>query len=389
MLARAVVTGAAGFIGGAVAHALRLRGDDVLTLDVRRGPGVTVADISQPGDWEKSLVGADLVVHAATVGMGGVGELPPVRRGRPVAASRIAADEVRRVVLGGTATVLDAAARAGVGRLVHMSCVGVLGPDFPDGVDETAPVGLTGDARADVLAAAEQAVCSAAAGGLPATVLRVADAYGPRAGRWTIWPVLLLRAGRFVLVDGGRGIVSPVHVDDVVSAVLAAAGAEPAVGETLHVVGSGPVTAADFFGYYVRMLGVPDPRSVPTRLYDAVGALARLPTLGTGIGARLAAGVDPRAHIDVGPLGVRDLTRSGTYASAKIQALTGWRPAVDLDDGMERTGSWLRDRGLLGVHEPARRRPKPERRGTRGARSAVRGGGAEQPSGGGQSARPG
>jgi nucleoside-diphosphate-sugar epimerase len=364
--------------------------------------------VSRPGDWEKSLAGADLVVHAATVGMGGVGELPPVRRGRPIAASRIAADEVRRVVLGGTATVLDAATRADIRRLVHISCVGVLGSDFPDGVDETAPIGLTGDARADVLAAAEQAVCSAAAGGLPATVLRVADAYGPRAGRWTIWPVLLLRAGRFVLVDGGRGMVSPVHVDDVVSAVLAVAHAEPAVGETLHVAGPGPVPAADFFGYYVRMLGVPAPRSVPVRLYDAVGALARLPTPGKGIGARLVGGVDPRAHIDLGPLGVRDLTRSGTYSSARIRVLTGWRPAVDLDDGMERTGSWLRDRGLLGVHEPSRRRPEPERRGggeppsgggppagvspkrgrrvPRPERGALRRGGAEQPSGGGQSA---
>jgi nucleoside-diphosphate-sugar epimerase len=421
-----VVTGAAGFVGGAIAHALRQRGYEVVALDVVRAPGVLVGDVCRPGDWEKELAGADLLVHAAAVGMGGVGELPPIRQGRPVGSARVSADRLRQVVLGGTAGVIDAAARAGVGRVVHISCVSALGPDLRAGADESAPVGLTGDRRADTLAAAEQAVSAAVAGGLPATVLRLGDAYGPRAGRWTLWPILLLRSGRFVLVDGGVGRLSPVYVDDIVEALLATVATDATLGETLHVAGPAPSTVADFVGHYTRMLELSAPRSVPARVYgamdDAVEAVGRLrglldarrgpgaptpapplssagvtgraPGLGTtggldtsggpgrsvgpaasadaatgsaagsrsgpaalarGIGARLAAGVDPRGRMDLGPLTVADVTRSETWSASRIGELTGWRPTVDLTAGMERTEQWLRERGLLGVREPSRR----------------------------------
>jgi nucleoside-diphosphate-sugar epimerase len=396
---RAVVTGAAGFLGGAVTHALRRQGFEVVALDTRRAPGVVRADISRPGEWERALDGAGLVVHAAAVGTGGVAELTPVRPGRAGGPARVSGAEIRRVTLGGTANLLDAATRAGVERFLHLSCVDVLSGPASRGedsrsaangvggplVDETAPVGLTGHVRADALAAAEQAVGSAAAHGLGATVLRVGDAYGPRAGRWTLWPVLLLRAGRFVLVGGGRGVLSPVHVDDVVAAVttVAAADRSAVVGEVLHVTGGEPVLAAEFFGYYSRMLDLPAPRSVPARVLEAVDAWDRVraltqghrarggpaPAVTTGpdegvasagalvrgLGARLAAGIDPRARVDIGALGVRELTRDAGFSSARIRARTGWAPAVPLADGMARTEAWLRERGLLGVREPSRR----------------------------------
>lgn len=371
-MARSVVTGAAGFLGGAVAHELRRRGDEVVALDVRRGPGITVADVTVAGDWEKALDGADLLIHAAAVGMGGVGELTPVRPGRPTPPSRVTATEMRKVLLGGTATVLDAAQRAGVGRVIHLSCVSALGEDTPAVVDESAPVGLTGDPRADAIAAAEQTASAAGAHGAPVTVLRIADAYGPRAGRWTLWPVLLMRAGRFVLVDGGRGMLSPVHVDDVVTAVTAVAAApvEVIAGRVLHVTGPASTTVADYFGRYAALADLRPPRSVPARLCEVVDAVDRLPSRATGsapvarvrrpgllrgIGAALAANVDPRVRVDLGPLTIQDLTRSGTVSGRRIAELVGWRPEVDLDEGIRRTGTWLRDRGLLGVTEPARR----------------------------------
>lgn len=430
-LVRAVVTGAAGFLGGALAHALRRRGDDVVAIDIRRAPGVMQADVSRPGEWEKAFYGTELVIHAAAIGTGGVAELTPVRPGRAGAPVRVSDAEIRRVTLGATAALLDAAGRAGVDRFVHLSCVDVLartsGP-VPGGtgdrrparavgrsLDETTPIGLTGDVRADAMAAAEQAVGSAAAHGLGATVLRIGDAYGPRAGRWTLWPVLLMRAGRFVLVDGGWGVLSPVHVDDVVTAVTTVAGADRSAvaGEVLHVTGGESVSAADFFTFYCQMLAIAAPRSVPARVFGAVDAIDRVcsfaegyrrrgvddsaaetpplpthpvpavsttsvrpsgsaapaapavpvnsatsrrgPGLIRGVGARLVAGVDPRARVDLGPLTVRALTRDAGLSIEKIRARTGWSPVVRLPEGMNRTESWLRERGLLGVREPSRR----------------------------------
>ncbi|WP_101833772.1 NAD-dependent epimerase/dehydratase family protein, partial [Frankia canadensis] len=344
-MVRAVVTGAAGFLGGALTHALRRQGFEVVALDIRRSPGVVQADVTRPGEWERALEGAALVVHAAAVGTGGVAELTPVRPGRAGAPVRVPPAEVRRVAIGGTASLLDAATRAGVDRFLHLSCVDVLSrppSSTPAGaagsprasadgplLDEFSPVGLTGDARADALAAAEQAVGSAAAHGLGATVLRIGDAYGPRAGRWTLWPVLLLRAGRFVLVGGGRGLVSPVHVDDVVDAVttVAAADREAVAGTVLHVTGGAPVSAAEFFGWYSRMLDLPAPRSVPARVFEAVGALDRVRALAHGStepGSRGAPGVAPTAG---DPTDVLVADRGGGMSGpAAEQGQAAWAP---------------------------------------------------------------
>ncbi|WP_250279194.1 NAD-dependent epimerase/dehydratase family protein [Frankia sp. Cppng1_Ct_nod] len=352
-MARAVVTGAGGFIGDAVVHELRRRGDDVVPIDVRRGPGIVMADVTRPGDWEKLLVGADLVVHAAAVGTGG--ELAAVRAGTPSRPAVVDEGELRRVTVAGTVRVLEACERAGVGRVVHVSCVSVLGSSFPDLVDETAPVTVTGLPRADALAAAEHTAIAAAARGVPVTVLRAGDAYGPRAGRWTLWPLLLLRAGRFVLVDSGRGVLSPVHIDDLVCAVIAVAEAGEAVGEILHVTGGESVSAADFFGRYARMAGVPEPSSVPAAVLRAVDTADRVLTGHGWLSGRVSSRLHPRTHIDLGPLALAELVRTGTYSIAKSRRILGWQPGVSLDEGMARTEVLLRERGLLGVQEPARR----------------------------------
>ncbi|WP_322754251.1 NAD(P)-dependent oxidoreductase [Frankia sp. Cas3] len=354
-VARAVVTGAGGFIGDAVVHEFRRRGYDVVPIDVRRGPGIVVADVTHPGDWEKLLTGADLVVHAAAVGTGGGGELAAVRAGVPSRPIPVADSEMRRITVAGTTGVLDACHRAGVGRVVHMSCVSVLGPSFPADADEAVPVTMTGLARADALAAAEHAAVAAASRGLAVTVLRVGDAYGPRAGRWTLWPLLLLRAGRFVLVDSGRGILSPVHVDDLVSAVAAVMDCPAAVGEILHVTGGAGVSASDFFGRYARMAGVALPGSVPAAFVRALDSADRLLVGRRWLSGRVSSRLHPRAYVDLGPLALAELARTGTYSIAKIRNLAGWAPRVGLDEGMARTEVLLRERGLLGVVEPARR----------------------------------
>ncbi|MCL9761934.1 hypothetical protein [Frankia sp. AiPa1] len=59
--------------------------------------------------------------------------------------------------------------------------------------------------------------------------------------------------------------------------------------------------------------------------------------------------------MDIGPLGVRELTRDAGFSISHIGELTGWSPAVPLADGMARTQQWLGERGLLGVREPSRR----------------------------------
>ncbi len=318
---RAVVTGSSGFLGRAFARALTERGDDVTGVDVAGGlpgaPWPTVrADLAEPGAWQREIAGADLVVHAAAL----VGE-----------AGTVAAFE--RANVAATRNVLDAS--AGAGRLLHLSSVVVHGRAFPDGVGEDGPMRMTGNPYTDTKIAGELAVLAAVMSGrVRATVIRPGDVYGPESAQWTVRAVEMLRAGRFALVDGGRGVLSPVYADDVVAGGLAAAGAAAGAGEIFHVTGGVGVSPRDFFGRYAAMLGVPlraVPYPVAVAIAPVVAGLFRL------------AGRTP-------PLSGRTLeyvTHPGTYSVAKAARLLGWRPAVDLDAGMEKTEAWLRATGRL------------------------------------------
>ena len=314
---RVFLTGASGFIGKALAAHYTAAGAETCGVDFRADPArdVVAGDISRPGAWQEHAKGADLVIHTAAV--------VSLRLRDP--------HEVWRVNVLGTEHALQAA--EGVGRFVHFSSVTVFGMDFPDQVSERYPVRTTGVPYPDTKIASEQVVLQAHLDGrVPVTVVRPGDVYGPGSRAWAVQPVELLKARRFVVPAGGRGIFSPVYVDDLVAGV-ARAGAHPdAAGQVFTLSGGIGVTNRAFFGHYAEALGVRLP-SVPAAVARRVaGVIDRVDRNGTG---------------DLNPRSVDYLMRTGTYAIAKAQRTLDWAPGVDLDTGMERTLAWLGEQGLL------------------------------------------
>src|ERR1700712_5675054 len=203
--ARVVVTGGGGFLGNAFVVALRraFPGADVVALDVRPGPGVTVGDILDGAALATHVSGADLLVHTAAV-----------------VEESGAVDVMWRVNVEGTRTVLDAAAAARVPAVLHLSSIVVHGPRFPDGVDETGPVRMSGNPYTDTKVASEHQALLSAARGLPVAIVRPGDVYGPGSSPGALPPIATIRDGSFRLLDRGRGILSPVFVDDLVEGAL-------------------------------------------------------------------------------------------------------------------------------------------------------------------------
>ena len=321
-MTRACITGASGFIGRTLAEQWHAQGADVVGVDRLADPqnGVVAGDVSESGPWQKAAEGCDVVVHtAALVGM-------------PSDESGFWEVNVR-----GTRHTLEAAREAGARRFVHFSSVVTFGLDFPDGVDERWPVKPTGVAYVDTKVAAEQVVLQAhAAGEMEVTVIRPGDVYGPQSRPWTILPVELIKARRFVLPARGRGIHSPVYVDDLVAGVITAAGAEAAAGHVITLSGGVGIETREFFGHYARMLGRRGVPTAPTAITLA-GAAAQSAI------ARLRGKVN-----EVTPGGVRYLAlRRGTYGIAKAYELLGWTPAIGVEEGMARSEAWLRTVGML------------------------------------------
>jgi nucleoside-diphosphate-sugar epimerase len=318
---RVLVTGAAGFIGGALASRLRRDGVEVVGVDrvADRGSGIIAADVTAPGPWQGAAAGCDVLIHtAALVGM-------------PTEVSQFWAVNVL-----GTRIALETARDNGVPRFLHLSSVVTFGLDFPDGVDESYPVHPTGVPYTDTKIASEQVVLMAhARAEQEVVVVRPGDVYGPGSRPWTLLPLELLRARRLVLPARGLGIHSPVYVDDLVDGIVRAAAAPRAAGRVITLSGGVGVETRDYFGRLGRMVG------------------ASVPAVPTAVALAGAAAMDRVARLrgvpnELTPDGVRYLAlRRGTYGIATAYELLDWAPRVELDDGMARTEAWLRAERLI------------------------------------------
>jgi nucleoside-diphosphate-sugar epimerase len=310
------VTGAGGFIGGALCRRLVAEGATVHGLDIDEGAAGRVegggaqfraCDMTDAAAIAAALAGSELVVHTAA----------------------IVADV--RVTVRGTRNVLDAAAAAGVRRVVHISSIAIWGSEFRADLPEDAEPRPSGWPYQDTKAASD--VLARRRG---AVVVRPGDVYGPGSKQWSIRPLETMRSGRFALPRGRDGMVTPVYIDDLVDCIVLAAASEAAEPGDAFVAWPGQVvTAADFMAYYARMLGKPDVPRLPAAVHRAAVWLEERV-------ARVA-GRPPTVTAEA----LRYVNRRHAYAVSRARDLLGWEPQVDLDEGMRRTEAWFREQGLL------------------------------------------
>lgn len=289
------VTGAGGFIGRAVCRRLLADGHAVRGIDLQ-GADVT-ADVSDAADVAGALRGCDAVVHAAAI----------VEEGGRMA-------DYVRVNTRGTRNVLDAIEG---GRAVVLSSVAVWGYDFRSDQDEATPPKPCGNPYIDTKGATETLALLRGA-----TVIRPGDVVGPGSKPWVLRPLEAMRSGTFVLP--GRGVMTPVYVDDLADAIVRALGSPRAAGRAYTVWDGQPVSSREFFSHHARWAG--------KRLRTVPRPLAAL-------GAALTPGIHPDA--------LRFVSRRATYPNARAREELGWEPRVSLEEGMRRSEEWLRTEGLL------------------------------------------
>jgi len=233
---KCLVTGGAGFIGSNLVDALLARGDAVTVVD----------DLStgRRQNLDSALTAGASLVEADIRDADGLAQL--VRGAEPEVVFHLAAQiDVRRSVaepaydaginVGGTANVLDAARAAGARRVVFTSTGGAVygegdGQELPLGEDAPvapmAPYGQSKHAGEGYLALYRRLY------GLSSVALRLGNVYGPRqdplgeAGVIAIFCGLLQEGGRPTVFGDGRQTRDYIYVDDVVSALLAAAASD-------------------------------------------------------------------------------------------------------------------------------------------------------------------
>lgn len=327
---KALVTGATGFIGGQLAEQLITR-EGVQVKALARTPqkaewlanlGATIVpgDITNPDSLAPAIAGCQLVFHAAAW----VSELGDK-------------EEVWAVNVTGTQNVVNAALATGaIKRFVHLSSCAVYGSLQQHNITEQTPTRLRGNLYGDSKVAAEEVVFKAyRQHGLPVVAARASQVYGPGSKQFTIRPVEVIKAGKMILIDGGRHLCKPIYIDNLVDGLILCAKVDAAVGEAINFTDGPPVPWQDFFGAYGRMLHVDSFPSVPFALAWLIGYFNEIKAALQGKKTRLN-----RAA-------VKSLRSSNSFSNQKAQTLLGWEPKIDFKEGMRRTEAWLRTKGYL------------------------------------------
>jgi dihydroflavonol-4-reductase len=333
---KSLVTGGTGFIGSHVVRALVAEGGSVRVLarpgSDRRALGdlpveVVTGDLANPQSLAPALAGVEVLYHVA-------------------ADYRLWAPDpsvLYRVNVGGTRTLLLAAAVAGVARVVYTSSVGALGlpSDGRPGTEDT-PARLedmVGDYKRSKFLAEREAEM-AAARGLPVVIVNPSAPVGPWDWKPTPTGRMLvdyLRGRMLAYLDTGLNVV---HVRDVARGHLLAA-AHGRAGERY------------ILGHAQGNLGL---RAIFERLAPHTGVRAprvRLPfraALALGTGAELIARLTGKEPV-VARTAVRMAAKRMFFDPAKAIRELGL-PQTPVDEALRDAVDWFWANG----YAPRRRR---------------------------------
>ena len=313
------VTGASGFIGGALVKALVADGSSVRAI--ARSPEAAakvealgaepvLGDIGNPGEIRAAAEGCSLAFHAAAL---------PAEWGPR--ADFVAAN------VTGTANVLGACEAAGVGRLVH---VGTEASSFAMeplvNIDETAPLRPDSPVLySSTKAESEQLVVAASKEGFETVIVRPRLVWGP--GDATVLPGIAaaVEGGQFAWVDGGHHKTSTAHIDNVVHGLRLAA-EKGRAGEAYYVTDGEHLEFRDFITRLLATVGLTPPdRNMPKRLAKAVA------TAGEALWGTLPLPGSP----PVTRMAYFLIANEATIDITKARTELGYEPVISVDRGLE------------------------------------------------------
>ncbi len=307
-----MVTGAAGFIGSHLADRLAEDESNRLVLiddfsigsrdhliDAAARPNVQIfeADITDPERMRELMQGVEVVFHLA------------------ISCLRTSLNQPwlsHDINAGGTLAVCLAAREHKVERFVYVSSSEIYGTAQTAPMTEEHPCHPTTVYGASKLAGELYALALYRTEGMPVSVVRPFNTYGPRephrGARAEVIPRFFLQleaGGRPVIYGDGTQTRDFTYVDDTVTGIVQAAGCDELLGDVVNVA----------YGREISILRITE------MLMELTGR--------TDLGPIHA---DPRPG---------DVHRHFADVS-KAERLFGWAPKVDIETGLARTVEWFR-----------------------------------------------
>ena len=324
---RVLVTGATGFTGGHLACALVARGSAVRAFVRHReraealaAAGVQLADgdLRDRAALTAAVAGIDVVYHVAAI----------------YREAGVSKEAYRAVNAFAVRDLIEAAAAAGVRRVVHCSTVGVHGDIDRPPANESAPF-KPGDVYQSTKLEGERLARDAGARlGIEVTIVRPSGIYGPGDRRL----LKLFRAAirRFPVLGSGEIYYHLTYIDDLIEG-FRLCGEHPAAANRTYILAGGEVTTLnELVAMIASVAGVAPPRlHLPVWPFWVAGAICEA--------ACKPFGLEPpiyRRRVDF-------YTKSRAFDITRAREEIGYAPRVGLREGIGRTIDWYREHRWL------------------------------------------
>ena len=326
---RALVTGGTGFTGSALAIRLLEDGHEVVVLDTKEGirlerlrelgAEVRFASVTDPTAVDEAMKGVEIVHHVAAA----FREIDQPD------------EHYHDVNVNGTRIVLEAAERNGVRKFIHCSTCGVHGNVKHPPADEDAPIAPS-DFYQETKWLGELEVRRFAERGLDTVILRPCAIYGPGdPGRFR----LLFRqvaTGRFPMFGPGTARYHTVFIDNFVDAFLLAMAEGCGSGGTYLIADEECLSIEELVMEVARAM----------QLSVRIIHLPLAPLVAAGHVVERACrpfGISP----PIFPRRVDWYRQNRAFDIGRAKNQLGYAPKVPLREGLARTASWYRERGLV------------------------------------------
>ncbi|NBU71820.1 MAG: NAD-dependent epimerase/dehydratase family protein [Bacteroidetes bacterium] len=259
---KVLVTGSEGFIGSHLVEALVRSGHkvrafvlynsfnsrgwlDFCACDVKGQFEVFPGDIRDPHGVRKSMEGCDAVLHlAALIGI-------PYSYHSP--------DTYVDTNIKGTLNILQAAKERGVKRVIHTSTSEVYGTALSVPIREDHPLQGQSPYSATKIAADQLAFAFHRSFGLPVTILRPFNTYGPRQSARAVIPTIItqiLKRKKEISLGSLHPTRDLVYVEDTVAGFVEALKAPKIEGEVIQLGTGHEVSIGGLVETISRLMGV-------------------------------------------------------------------------------------------------------------------------------------
>ncbi|HEY9014755.1 MAG TPA: NAD-dependent epimerase/dehydratase family protein [Gemmatimonadales bacterium] len=323
-----LVTGGTGFTGTALVRRLIEEGHSVVALDYQEGlecdtlrslgARVIIGSVTDAAAVDRSMKGIELVFHLAAAF-------------RELNVPKTFYDQVN---VEGTRIVLQAARREGVRKFVYCSTCGVHGNVDHPPANEDAPI-QPADYYQRTKYEAEPLV-KREAGDMETVILRPAAIYGPGDPERFFMIFRRVAKGTFPMFGSGRTLYHPLYIDNLVDAFLLCM--PPGVGNGREYL----IADEHYYAIEDIVRAVGRALDVPVRIPH----YPILPVVVVGHVVETICkpfGVTP----PIFPRRVDWFRQNRAFDITRARQELGYRPLVELEEGLRRTGAWYRQMGYL------------------------------------------